>query len=64
VADAVTVAVLAGGPQLVRSEIDFDSTLLGGSDLAINAVLNHPRLEALALDGYESLMPFADQVNT
>ncbi len=47
----------------VATEIDFDSTLVGGSDAAIADVLSHPMLEAWALDGYESLMPFADAIN-
>ncbi len=47
----------------VATEIDFDSTLVGGSDAAIADVLSHPKLEAWALDGHESLMAFADEIN-
>ena len=47
----------------VATEIDFDSTLVGGSDAAIADVLAHPVLEAWALGGHESLMPFADEIN-
>ncbi|MGB9377218.1 MAG: hypothetical protein WCB04_06855 [Mycobacteriales bacterium] len=47
----------------VATEIDFDSTLVGGSDAAVADVLNNPQLEALALDGDESLRAFADQIN-
>jgi len=47
----------------VATEIDFDSTLVGGSDAAIAGVLNHPLLEAWALDSHESLMAFADEIN-
>ena len=48
----------------VATEIDFDSTLVGGSDAAIADVLIHSALEAWPLDGYESLMAFADEINT
>jgi hypothetical protein len=47
----------------VATEIDFDSTLVGGSARLIEAVLADPRLEALPVRPDDSLQADADTVN-
>ena len=44
----------------VATEVDHDSTLIGGTQQLIDAITDHPSLEALAIDPYE---PRADTVN-
>ncbi|WP_369054884.1 hypothetical protein [Kineococcus terrestris] len=48
----------------LASEIDFDSTLIGGSVELIEAVLAHPGLEAWAVHEDDDLSAFADHLNT
>jgi hypothetical protein len=48
----------------VASEIDFDSTLVGGSAKLIQAVLDAPELDAWPVGADDSLASDADQVNT
>jgi hypothetical protein len=48
----------------VASEIDFDSTLVGGSRALIDAVLAHPRLEAWPVAAGDSLAWDADTINS
>jgi hypothetical protein len=48
---------------LVASEVDFDSTLVGGSTELIEAVVESPKLEALAVDPTTSLVCDADKIN-
>src|SRR5659263_62511 len=47
----------------VATEVDFDSTLVGGSAAAVADVLRAPALEALRLTGGESLRHDADHSN-
>jgi hypothetical protein len=47
----------------VASEIDFDSTLLGGSRELVDAILAAPELEAWEVDGEVSLQSDADKLN-
>ena len=48
----------------VASEIDFDSTLIGGSAELIRAVLAAPGLDAWAVHEDDDLSLFADTLNT
>ena len=48
---------------LVASEVDFDSTLVGGSAELIEAVVECPRLEAWRVEPTDSLAADADRVN-
>lgn len=48
---------------LVASEVDFDSTLVGGSATLIGAVIESPELEAWRVEPTDSLAADADQVN-
>ena len=47
----------------MASEIDFDSTLVGGSEDLIQAILDAPEFEALAVAPEDSLTWDADRVN-
>jgi len=47
----------------VTSEVDFDSTLLGGSPTLVDAIVGSPRLEAWQVDPTDSLADSADTVN-
>lgn len=47
----------------VASEIDFDSTLVGGSQALIEDLVNSSRLEALMIQPGDALHDHADQVN-
>lgn len=47
----------------VASEVDFDSTLIGGSRALIDALLASPDLEVLEVDGEISLTADADKLN-
>lgn len=47
----------------LATEIDFDSTLVGGSRLAIDQILSSPGLEAMLVDGTLSLRADADHLN-
>lgn len=47
----------------VASEVDFDSTLIGGSRALIDALLASPELEVLEVDGEVSLTADADKLN-
>lgn len=48
---------------LVASEVDFDSTLVGGSHELIHAIVDSPRLEAWRVDPSDSLAADGDRVN-
>jgi hypothetical protein len=47
----------------VASEIDFDSTLVGGSSQLIAELLTHPGLEAWPISPDDSLAQGADRIN-
>jgi hypothetical protein len=49
---------------LVASEVDFDSTLVGGSAELIAAIVKSPELEAWEVEPTDSLAIDADKVNT
>jgi len=49
---------------LVASEVDFDSTLVGGSAKLIKAIVDSAELEALRVEPTDSLAADADRVNT
>ncbi len=48
---------------LVASEVDFDSTLVGGSAELIQAIVDSPKLEAWKIEPSDSLAADADKVN-
>jgi hypothetical protein len=48
---------------LVVSEVDFDSTLVGGSSELIQAIVESPELEAWRVEPADSLAADADKVN-
>jgi hypothetical protein len=48
---------------LVASEVDFDSTLVGGSAKLIKAIVDSPKLEAWQVEPTDSLTADADKVN-
>lgn len=48
----------------VATEIDYDSTLVGGSAELIDAILRSPELESWGVEPADSLMIDADTVNT
>jgi hypothetical protein len=48
---------------LVASEVDFDSTLVGGSAELIQAIVDSPKLEAWRVEPTDSLAADADKVN-
>ena len=48
---------------VVRSEIDYDSTLVACSNDAADALLDHPDIECLRVTPSTSLMDDADQIN-
>jgi hypothetical protein len=48
---------------LVASEVDFDSTLVGGTQDLINAIVKSPELEAWKVEPTDSLAADADKVN-
>jgi hypothetical protein len=48
---------------LVASEVDFDSTLVGGSAALIEAIVDSPKLEAWRVEPTDSLAEDADKVN-
>jgi hypothetical protein len=45
----------------VATEVDFDTTLIGGSQALVDALVRSPNLEALQIDVGA---PFGDQINT
>lgn len=47
----------------VASEIDFDSTLVGGSAELAEAIIRHPMLDAWAMQSQDLLAADADKVN-
>ncbi len=47
----------------VASEIDFDSTLLGGTTELVDAVIRTPTLDSWPIQPDGSLAAYADQVN-
>jgi hypothetical protein len=47
----------------VASEVDFDSTLVGGSVMLIEAIVESPELEAWQVGPSNSLAADADKVN-
>lgn len=47
----------------VASEVDFDSTLVGGSAMLIRAIVGSSKLEAWQVDPADSLADDADEVN-
>lgn len=49
---------------LVASEVDFDSTLIGGSAALIETIVESPELEAWRVEPTDSLAADADKVNT
>jgi hypothetical protein len=48
---------------LVASEVDFDSTLVGGSNELIEAIVGSPTLEAWQVEPADSLAADADKIN-
>ncbi|HEY7456971.1 MAG TPA: hypothetical protein VH703_06815 [Solirubrobacterales bacterium] len=48
---------------LVASEVDFDSTLIGGSAELIEAIVQSPALEAWQVEPTDSLAADADEIN-
>lgn len=48
---------------LVASEVDFDSTLVGGSYSLIEAIVESPELEAWQVEPTDSLAADADKIN-
>jgi hypothetical protein len=48
---------------LVHSEIDYDSTIVGGAPSLIQALVDDPEIEALQVDGEVSLYANGDTVN-
>jgi hypothetical protein len=48
---------------LVASEVDFDSTLVGGGAQLIEAIVDSPKLEAWQVEPTDSLAADADKVN-
>lgn len=48
---------------LVASEVDFDSTLVGGNAKLIEAIVESPKLEAWQVEPTDSLAADADKVN-
>jgi hypothetical protein len=46
-----------------RSEVDFDSTLVGGSGELVEAIVASPNLEAWKVEPTTSLAEGADKVN-
>ena len=53
----------ADGSWCLATEIDFDSTLVGGPRPAIGKILSSPSLEAMLVDGALSLRADADHLN-
>jgi hypothetical protein len=49
---------------LVVSEVDFDSTLVGGSGELIEAIVDSPEVEAWQVESTDSLAYDADKINT
>jgi len=47
----------------VASEVDFDSTLVGGRAMLIDAIVESPKLEAWQVEPADSLADDADNVN-
>lgn len=47
----------------VASEIDFDSTLVGGAPALVDAIVNHPDLEAWSVNPADSLAIDGDPIN-
>ena len=52
-----------GRSWLVVSEVDFDSTLVGGSAMLVNALVADPGLEAYEVEPDTSLSAFSDKIN-
>jgi hypothetical protein len=48
---------------IVVSEVDFDSTLVGGSNELVEAIVGSPALEAWQVEPIDSLTADADQIN-
>jgi hypothetical protein len=61
--DAPNLIWPADDSWFVASEIDFDSTLVGGSSMLINAIVDSPKLEAWQVEPADSLADDADKVN-
>ena len=61
--DAPNLIWPADDSWFVVSEIDFDSTLVGGSSMLINAIVESPKLEAWQVEPVDSLADDADKVN-
>jgi hypothetical protein len=53
----------ADGSWFVASEVDFDSTLVGGSSTLIDAIICSPKLEAWEVGPADSLADDADNIN-
>jgi hypothetical protein len=53
----------AGRTWCAASEIDFDSTLVGGPAALIDAILDHPALEAWPVSPGDRLTADADRIN-
>jgi hypothetical protein len=47
----------------VASEIDFDSTLVGGPTELIDAILHTPTLDSWPVQADHSLAAYADRIN-
>ncbi len=47
----------------VSSEVDFDSTLIGGSTALIHEILEHPMFDAWRVEPDDSLACDADKIN-
>jgi hypothetical protein len=54
---------LAERSWLVASEVDFDSTLVGGDAELVDAIITSPALEALRMEPADSLAADADTIN-
>ncbi len=61
--DAPNLIWPTDGSWFVASEIDFDSTLVGGSAVLIDAIVESPKLEAWQVEPADSLADDADKVN-
>jgi hypothetical protein len=48
----------------MASEVDFDSTLVGGSAELIQAIVDSPKLEAWQVKPTDSLAADADKINS
>jgi len=62
--DAPNLIWAADHTWLVASEVDFDSTLVGGSTELIEAIIESPELEAWQVEPTDSLAADADKINS